>query len=40
MSFLVVTLGCKVNTYESNVMRDLLLNEGYNEVEEKADKTS
>lgn len=36
MSFLVVTLGCKVNTYESNVMRDLLLNEGYNEVEENA----
>lgn len=37
MKFLVVTLGCKVNTYESNVMRDLLLNENYIEVEENAD---
>lgn len=37
MKFLIVTLGCKVNTYESNVMRDALLNESYKEVEENAD---
>lgn len=37
MKFLIKTLGCKVNTYESNVMRDILLNEGYEEVEENAD---
>ena len=29
MKFYIYTLGCKVNTYESNVMRDKLLNEGY-----------
>ncbi len=32
MTFNIYTLGCKVNTYESNVMRDLLINEGYREV--------
>ncbi len=32
MSFKILTLGCKVNTYESNVMRELLLKEGYKEV--------
>ena len=32
MSFKILTLGCKVNTYESNVMRELLLKEGYEEV--------
>ena len=40
MKFYIYTLGCKVNTYESNVMRDLLLNEGYQEIvnkEEDAD---
>ncbi|MEG0908815.1 MAG: tRNA (N(6)-L-threonylcarbamoyladenosine(37)-C(2))-methylthiotransferase MtaB [Bacilli bacterium] len=37
MTFLINTLGCKVNTYESNVMRDILLNEGYKEVNENAD---
>ena len=37
MKFLIVTLGCKVNTYESNVMRDALINEGYIESEENAD---
>ncbi len=31
MKFKIITLGCKVNTYESNVMRDLLLNNGYKE---------
>ncbi len=29
MKFKIITLGCKVNTYESNVMRDLLLDNGY-----------
>ena len=37
MKFLIVTLGCKVNAYESNVVRDLFLNENYIEVEENAD---
>ena len=37
MKFLIKTLGCKVNTYESNVMRDILLNEGYEEVLDNAD---
>ena len=32
MKFYIYTLGCKVNTYESNVMRDKLLNSGYIEV--------
>lgn len=34
MKFKIITLGCKVNTYESNVMRDLLLNHGYVEEDE------
>lgn len=38
MKFYIYTLGCKVNTYESNVMREVLLNAGYIESEkEKAD---
>lgn len=39
MKFNIYTLGCKVNTYESNVMSDLLKNKGYIEVstDEKAD---
>lgn len=39
MKFNIYTLGCKVNTYESNVMRDQLKNKGYIEVstDEKAD---
>lgn len=38
MNFKICTLGCKVNTYESNVMRDKLLNAGYVEaVDEIAD---
>lgn len=32
MKFNIYTLGCKVNTYESNVMSDLLKNKGYIEV--------
>jgi len=32
MKFYIYTLGCKVNTYESNLMRDLLLNDGYIET--------
>jgi threonylcarbamoyladenosine tRNA methylthiotransferase MtaB len=34
MKFKIVTLGCKVNTYESNVMRDLLINNNYIEDED------
>ncbi len=39
MNFNIYTLGCKVNSYESNVMSDLLKNKGYKEVsiDEKAD---
>ena len=37
MKFCIFTLGCKVNTYESNVIRDLLLNNNYNEIKEKED---
>ncbi len=39
MKFAIFTLGCKVNTYESNVMSDLLKKRGYIEVpnEELAD---
>lgn len=29
MKFYIYTLGCKVNSYESNIMRDNLLNSGY-----------
>ena len=29
MKFYIYTLGCKVNNYESNIMRDNLLNNGY-----------
>ena len=32
MKFNIYTLGCKVNTYESNVIRDKLKNAGYTEV--------
>lgn len=32
MKFNIYTLGCKVNTYESNVMKDALCNAGYLEV--------
>ena len=29
MKFKIITLGCKVNTYESNVIKDCLENHGY-----------
>ncbi len=32
MTFLIHTLGCKVNTYESDVMRDIFVNNGYTEA--------
>lgn len=32
MTFNIMTLGCKVNSYESNVMSDLLKSAGYTEV--------
>ena len=35
--FFIKTLGCKVNTYESEFIRNLLLNEGFVEVNEGAD---
>lgn len=34
MTFKICTLGCKVNTYESNVMKDKLENSGYREANE------
>ena len=37
MTFCILTLGCKVNSYESNVMRDKLINKGYLEVTDNAD---
>ena len=33
MKFYIYTLGCKVNTYESNVMADALKNAGFQESE-------
>ena len=38
MKFSIYTLGCKVNTYESNVMADLLKEAGYIEVDQKERK--
>ena len=35
--FLIKTLGCKVNSYDSEFIRNLFLEEGYEEVEENAD---
>ena len=37
MKYVIATLGCKVNTYESNVMSDILENEGYTKTDENAD---
>lgn len=34
MNFVIKTLGCKVNTYESNVIKDILINNGYKESKE------
>ena len=36
-TFLIKTLGCKVNSYESEFVRNLLLNEGYKETKDNAD---
>lgn len=36
-TFYIKTLGCKVNSYESEFIRNILLNEGYKEVSENAD---
>ena len=36
-TFYIKTLGCKVNSYESEFIRNSLLNEGYKEVSENAD---
>ena len=36
-TFYIKTLGCKVNSYESEFIRNLLLNEGFNEVDINAD---
>ena len=37
MKFYIYTLGCKVNTYESSVMRDKLLDSGYIEANNKTE---
>ncbi len=37
MRFRIVTLGCKVNTYESEVIKEKMLNAGYEEVDSYAD---
>ncbi len=34
MKFYIYTLGCKVNTYESNVIRDILINNNYKETKD------
>ena len=34
MTFYIYTLGCKVNSYESNYMKELLINAGYKEGDE------
>ena len=36
-TFLIKTLGCKVNSYESEFIRNILLENGYEEVESDAD---
>ena len=35
MTFKIITLGCKVNAYESEIMKELLLKAGYKEIEDK-----
>ena len=37
MNFLIYTLGCKVNAYESEIIKELLLKDGFKENEEKPD---
>lgn len=39
MTFKIITLGCKVNSYESEIMKELLLKAGYKEVEEHPEVT-
>ena len=39
MTFKIITLGCKVNSYESEIMKELLLKAGYKEVEEQPEVT-
>lgn len=34
MKFKIITLGCKVNTYESNAIADMFVNDGYVETKE------
>ena len=34
MTFKIITLGCKVNSYESEIMKELLLKEGYKEIDD------
>lgn len=36
MKFYIYTLGCKVNTYESNVIKDLLIDNGFSSVTDPA----
>ena len=35
MKFYIYTLGCKVNTYESNIMEENLINHGYTKSNDK-----
>ena len=37
MNFKIITLGCKVNAYESEIMKELLLKAGYKETLEHPD---
>lgn len=37
MTFEIITLGCKVNSYESEIMKELLIKQGYRETLEKPD---
>lgn len=37
MTFKIITLGCKVNTYESEIMQEKLIDSGYYLTDEKAD---
>lgn len=39
MTFTIITLGCKVNTYESEMMMERLIQAGYQKVEKNADIT-
>ena len=35
MTFKIITLGCKVNAYESEIMKELLIKAGYKEENDK-----